>query len=88
MSSKNKVLKNTCLALATGLFTGGVVTSIATTTYSLTILTKAYLPAMVLYFSYVTLSAFENKISKKWNKTLLVLTLIILFLFFLSFYLI
>ena len=72
------VLKNTSLAIATGLFTGGVVSSAITMGHSKDILLRLFLPALIFYELYITLTVFE----KKKSEFLFVINLILGFLFY------
>ena len=61
-----EIYANTFLALAAGLFTGGVVTSIVSSDYSKEILLELYLPAIVFYYMYVACITYrEGKFSLK-----------------------
>ena len=58
---KFEILKNTCLALAAGLFTGGIVTSfVLEKSKMLDLLRDAYMSALVFYYFYVTINVFEK----------------------------
>lgn len=80
MSRLQEVIRNTCLALATGLFTGGVVTNIISKEHALPILVEAYFPAFVFYQFYIVLSVIQSPKDARENKLLFVINLIIFFL--------
>ena len=83
MEKINLILRNTFLALATGLFTGGVITTIISDEHSLGVLTHAYLPAVLFYEFYILLNVIESEKDAKKNLTLIIINVImILSLFF------
>lgn len=56
-----RVIGNICLGLGSGLFTGGVVSSIIAEGYATDILFKLYIPAMIFYFAYILSYILRNQ---------------------------
>jgi hypothetical protein len=77
MNRQREILLNTLLALSTGLFTGGVVTTIVAQDKGFEILTLAYLPALMAYYFYVALSVLQKEEDVKKNKLFAVITLLV-----------
>jgi len=71
--------------LSAGLFTGGVVLSIIPNDYSLYILTKAYLPAILFYQWYIVLTVIDSEENAQKNMPLIIINVMIVFLYFLYF---
>ena len=60
MNRKLIIGRNTCLALASGLFTGGVVTHIVAKELAKEVLINLFFPAIVLYFFYTLTHVVED----------------------------
>ena len=87
MIKLHNVLKQTCFGIATGLFTGGIVTTIVSPNSSLVVLLYAYVPSLVAYEFFVMLTVIENEKDAKKNKALVfvngIMVIIICFIFIL-----
>ena len=83
MSKLNRVMAQTCLALAAGLFTGGVVASIIfiSKEHSLGVLTKIFAPAALFYEFYITLNVLETEEDIKNNKKLFIINFLIVIIY-------
>jgi len=82
MNKKTEVLKNTTLAIATGLFTGGIVAQIISNGFSRGILLKAYIPALVFYELYVFLNIDNEIIKRNFFILIINILLVVLFVFY------
>lgn len=81
MSKQAEIAKNTCLALATGLFTGGVVARIISPDNPGGILYSAYVPALVFYAAYLILCVCDTKENARKNPGLMLLFFFIFVVF-------
>ena len=77
MDKFNKVLSSTCLAAATGLFTGGAVAMAISNGISKEILFLIYFPSFVLYVCYVALEAIDVG-PKDWKRTALFVVILLI----------
>jgi uncharacterized membrane protein YeiH len=77
----NTILTSTALALATGLFTGGVVATVLSSEHSLIFLKEIYFPASLFWGLYVMLIAVDGEEDSK-NVLLFILSVVIVVLFF------
>lgn len=76
-----KILSNTLLALSSGLFTGGVVTSVVFQNNLLNILIKLYFPALVFYYFYILCNVLIENDNLKITNFYVIISIIIAFLF-------
>ena|SRR3989344_2224111 len=82
-NTKIKILRNTALALATGLFIGGVVTRIVSDEFSKEILLSLYIPALVFYFFYIISYLRGEQIKKDPSSMIIIFVAILCFIYIL-----
>jgi len=81
MDRLNTALRQTCLAVSAGLFTGGVVTTIISQDYAFEVFTKAYFPSLIFYQFYILLTVIQNEKEARENIPLIIVDIAIFLLF-------
>lgn len=81
MNRKLIISRNICLALASGLFTGGVVTHIVAKEYAKEILIDLFFPAFVLGYLYVLTHILEENPNLKISDPFVIICFLIVLLF-------